>query len=696
MAITGADRGTGTDQTGATSVAIIPASNFTAGATAILVLAYDNEGGIDNYSSISDSIGNTWASVLNGMDSPGGADQDGVCLRVFICHQNIGNITTGTTITVNFGAASVVDKAWTLSEGYSDTGRGLTFAYLSGISTSGTTTATTSTSEAIAAETMIVGCFAVEGGGAAAITADSDTTNGSWSSAQYADGGSGTGNISAFSQYKIVTASGSQTYNVGTPNSDRVIGHIVLMENGTLVGTNLGSGSGNVSATSFAVTAPNCTAGAMVLYAICYENSGTNGADPFNTISDSLGNTWESLHNALVDPGAANAGVATRLFMTYQNAGTLTTSSTITIDFGAFNVQYKAYTFTEFRTLLPGYIIKYVQGGTDTATATTANTITSPAIPAGHCVFVASGSEDISGSQAGDADTTRGEWSTFQGNASLIEATILTQFKIILNGSAAQNHAYSANGMVTDFAGVWIEIYESELYDLIATDRGAGANTTPATTYQFSPSSNFATGSTAILIIGYDYTGGADPFNTITDSKGNSWNLKLNDIDTSDICYRYYTSDQANGALQTSDTVTIDFGVNSVDDKAYSFIELKNTYGGPITYLSGATAYAVSNSASVTSATAHIGEYAVGGITIANSGTTITPDSELSTEQTANASGGAIKISSQHKKIINDGALTYNVGLSSAPNGVIGIGIFKGEPLPSFVDPFGQFGIFGI
>jgi hypothetical protein len=68
----------------------------------------------------------------------------------------------------------------------------------------------------------------------------------------------------------------------------------------------------------------------MAVLCLAYDNSGASGADPYNSISDSLGNTWTSRQAALYDPGAASAGVALRIFTTNQSAGTLTTGSTVT------------------------------------------------------------------------------------------------------------------------------------------------------------------------------------------------------------------------------------------------------------------------------------------------------------------------------------------------------------------------------
>lgn len=79
------------------------------------------------------------------------------------------------------------------------------------------TSSPTITSESIASGDMIIGCMGSEGNDS--VTYDSDTTNGSWSTGLGAGIGSGTGASQCHSQRKIVTASGTQTYDLGYPGS---------------------------------------------------------------------------------------------------------------------------------------------------------------------------------------------------------------------------------------------------------------------------------------------------------------------------------------------------------------------------------------------------------------------------------------------------------------------------------------------
>lgn len=209
MALLGTNRGVGSNATGATSVAITPTQVFTAGSFAVLALAYDNAGsqGSDPYTSISDTAGNVWTSRVNVLNDPGAASA-GSTLRIFTC--TVGTLNLSTTITVNFNA-STTNKTWTFTEFTSNVVDGVPTFGTSATATGGTTTPTI-TSSSITSGDVIFGAMANEGN--ATVTADSDTTNGTWSTQQTTSVGAGTGGMQVASQYKITTGTGTQTYNL--------------------------------------------------------------------------------------------------------------------------------------------------------------------------------------------------------------------------------------------------------------------------------------------------------------------------------------------------------------------------------------------------------------------------------------------------------------------------------------------------
>lgn len=205
--------------------------------------------------------------------------------------------------------------------------------------------------------------------------------------------------------------------------------------------------------------ASNCTAGALIVLCCAYDNSGTNGADPFSTISDTKGNTWTSRVASLNDPGAANAGIAVRIFTTSQNGGALTTSDVVTVGFGGLTTVSRAWSFIEFTSDVG--VPVYKNGGQETA-ATASPTITTGTIPAGHAVVGCIGREGNDAVSTEDTDSTNGTWSTAQAQGAgttTSGAQIITQQKITTgSGTQTYNPTY---GTSRDGCEAWVEIGEA-------------------------------------------------------------------------------------------------------------------------------------------------------------------------------------------------------------------------------------------
>lgn len=195
---------------GQNTISVVPASNCTAGALLILCVAYDNQGaaGIDQFSAITDTKGNTWTLRINSLNNPGiGA---GVAGRIFTTRQNGGTLLTTDTITVSLGGITTVARAWTLTEAKPTTGIA---EYVTGGQATDALATPTITSASIAINDMIIGCFGREGNDAVT-TPDADTLNGSWTAQQAAGIGTTTAGMQICTQTKVVTAAGAQTYNV--------------------------------------------------------------------------------------------------------------------------------------------------------------------------------------------------------------------------------------------------------------------------------------------------------------------------------------------------------------------------------------------------------------------------------------------------------------------------------------------------
>jgi hypothetical protein len=155
---------------------------------------------------------------------------------------------------------------------------------------------------------------------------------------------------------------------------------------------------------------------------------------------------------------------------------------------------------------------------------------------------------------------------------------------------------------------------------LAVTARGTAANNSSSTTYAFSPGSNFAAGSLAVLAIAYDPYGGAnsDQGCGITDSLGNTWSTRLV-IDNSPgivvgngVIVRVFTTDQSAGTLTTGTTVTANFNGVLTIAKVVAFWQVASTAGGQPVYSSSGGATGLSASPSVTSSTITFGQVIIG------------------------------------------------------------------------------------
>lgn len=221
MALTATNRGSGSTNTGGqNTLTITPGSNSAAGSLLVLAVAYDNAGasGTDPITTafatagfaVLDSTGNDWNAKDRGINSPGSAANDGVVLRTFYCWAKFP-LTTSDSLTVSFNAVTVVARAWTLTEVTCAAGKYVADLGVP-IAAQGTSTTPSNTSSSATTGDIVFGCMGAQGN--AAITADSDTTNGNWSTQQTSGVGVTTAGMEIASQNKVVTGTGTQTYNL--------------------------------------------------------------------------------------------------------------------------------------------------------------------------------------------------------------------------------------------------------------------------------------------------------------------------------------------------------------------------------------------------------------------------------------------------------------------------------------------------
>jgi hypothetical protein len=221
MALACTNRGTAASNASAsTTYAFSPASNFAAGSLAVICISADNSstgGSTNNISSVTDSHGNVWrARQLPIWDN--GAASAGIQGGMFTTDMSAGVLTTGSTITITFGANTTA-KSYTLHEMVPTAG--WVPLYLEGGVIAGSATTAggsyTITTGTVRVADIVLCTHAMESGTTQTYTADSDTTNGTWATNQYSEVGSTTGGNCIASQHKIQTTTAStQTYNGGT------------------------------------------------------------------------------------------------------------------------------------------------------------------------------------------------------------------------------------------------------------------------------------------------------------------------------------------------------------------------------------------------------------------------------------------------------------------------------------------------
>jgi hypothetical protein len=236
MAITVTQRGTGTNNTANTNWNLSPTSNFSGGAGAwgVLCVAADNgsAGGSTNDlgNTLSDSLGNTWTK-RQGPIFDNGAASAGVQGAIYTSDLSAGVPQTSTTITVTTGASATA-KTWTLIE--VNFAANKTGNFVTGANGTGSTTSTPSiTTGSITSGNLVVAATFQEAGTTQGIgTDDTDTTNGSWASpSMYAEIGATTSGSVIASNYKVVNATGAQTYNLTMSLSvDQIMAWIEISE----------------------------------------------------------------------------------------------------------------------------------------------------------------------------------------------------------------------------------------------------------------------------------------------------------------------------------------------------------------------------------------------------------------------------------------------------------------------------------
>lgn len=204
------------NKTSQTSLAVTLAAALAVGDAHFVWLACDNSGtsGAKPTCSVTDSGGNTYTLIKDQNRTQAGAAKDGVYVALFGSIITT-NVAAGGTVTISFSPATAA-KAY---GGLSFTGV-KSVSPVSSNSSSGSSAAYTSgASGSVAIGNLVIGLAGAEA--ATAPSADTDTTNGSWTSFSAAVASGDGGPMGGRCSYKITTgATGTQTYDSSVTSGD--------------------------------------------------------------------------------------------------------------------------------------------------------------------------------------------------------------------------------------------------------------------------------------------------------------------------------------------------------------------------------------------------------------------------------------------------------------------------------------------
>jgi hypothetical protein len=172
---------------------------------------------------------------------------------------------------------------------------------------------------------------------------------------------------------------------------------------------------------------------------------------------------------------------------------------------------------------------------------------------------------------------------------------------------------------------------------LTITDRGGNAENVSDTSFGVSPSANLGTGPRSFCFVVAEWdnsaTLGADPFTSVTDTKGNTYTQvwrTLNDPGAANagcVVGVFYT-DQAAGALTTSDTVTLTLSV-ATPIKCIRLIEVQAGVGmKPNVAGSNSATYSTASPTITTTDTFLVGELCIGVDGFQHAAAVTTPDAD--------------------------------------------------------------------
>jgi len=211
VAITWSNQGVAQSAT-ASATLVIGSNTGSVGDILVVLIAADNAGtlGATSIASVTDGS-NTYTLRGSLTNNDPGAAEAGVTLGIYTSVLTVA--LSNANITVNF-SPNTTRKCAQVYRGVPGAADIPKF-FAAGAGATGTSNATTITNSSVANGYTIFGAAAVETDDA--ITADSDTTNGSWSTIRTTlqDDGADANTMTLSSQWKTVSATAAQTFNLG-------------------------------------------------------------------------------------------------------------------------------------------------------------------------------------------------------------------------------------------------------------------------------------------------------------------------------------------------------------------------------------------------------------------------------------------------------------------------------------------------
>lgn len=246
MALSITQAGTGNSTTSGTTFSVTPTVSFAVNDTVVVCSAHDNLfSGAPYISSVTDSQGNTY-SLAAGNKTIGGSGADRATVAIYRCNVTTA-LSTSDTITITF-SGSLAAKAVVLYKISAASNKKASLRLAAAATPLPSTTNFSGGSPTMVNGEALIRALAIED--SQTVTGDSDTTRGSWSAAYSATalGASATASMQIFTQTKIVTANGLQTWDVTFTSADTATAYGIFEEVAAfavLSRTATGSGTGS-------------------------------------------------------------------------------------------------------------------------------------------------------------------------------------------------------------------------------------------------------------------------------------------------------------------------------------------------------------------------------------------------------------------------------------------------------------------